>query len=165
LVPATKLSMWWPNNTYSSLAHRSYIKEFHPKEGTWEGAEQMLKSACRICPVTNIFCCFFHRVDAKLPVFRDYTDKKKIKFSSYTYKEIHSGAVAKSYLRKGFEIYEEMRNYFTIYALIIYDFATGFPYIYGKFDFRFYRCTVPFFLYTIVQNISFWAGAQTPWHY
>ncbi len=40
--------------------------------------------------------------------------KNKIKFSSYTYKEIQSGAVSKSYMRKGF-IYEEMRKYFPIY--------------------------------------------------
>jgi hypothetical protein len=31
------------------------------------------------------------------------------------YKEIQSGAVAKSYVRKGFLIYEEMRKYFPIY--------------------------------------------------
>ncbi len=30
------------------------------------------------------------------------------------YKEIQSGAVAKSYMRKGFVIYEEMRKYFPI---------------------------------------------------
>jgi hypothetical protein len=52
--------------------------------------------------------------------------KKKLKFSSYInnkkeneifliYKEIPSGAVAKSYMRKGFLIYEEMRKYFPIY--------------------------------------------------
>jgi hypothetical protein len=39
--------------------------------------------------------------------------KKKIKFSSYM--EIQSGAVAKSYIRKGFLIYEEMLKYFPIY--------------------------------------------------
>jgi hypothetical protein len=44
-----------------------------------------------------------------------YTDKKKIKFSSYMYKEIQSGAVAKSDIRKGFLIDEEMRKYFPIY--------------------------------------------------
>jgi hypothetical protein len=43
------------------------------------------------------------------------TDKKKFKFSSYTYKEIQNGAVAKSYMRKGFLIYEEIRKYLTIY--------------------------------------------------
>jgi hypothetical protein len=51
----------------------------------------------------------------------------KIKFSSYTYKEIQSGAVAKSYMRKGFLIYEEMRN-ISLYMrrpLVIYDFATA----------------------------------------
>jgi hypothetical protein len=36
-----------------------------------------------------------------------YTDKKKSIF--LIYKKIPSGAVAKSYMRKGFLIYEEMR--------------------------------------------------------
>jgi hypothetical protein len=36
------------------------------------------------------------------------SDKKEEK-NSLTYKEIQSGAVAKSYMRKGFLIYEEMR--------------------------------------------------------
>jgi hypothetical protein len=39
--------------------------------------------------------------------------KKKIKFSSYIRE--FSGVVAKSYMRKGFLIYEEMRKYFSIY--------------------------------------------------
>jgi hypothetical protein len=38
---------------------------------------------------------------------------KKIKFSSYIRK--FSGAVAKSYIRKGFLKYEEMSKYFPIY--------------------------------------------------
>jgi hypothetical protein len=37
--------------------------------------------------------------------------KKKIKFSSYK-RKIQSGTVAKSYMRKGFLIYEEMRKIF-----------------------------------------------------
>ncbi len=40
-----------------------------------------------------------------------YTDKKKI----LIYKEIQMGSGAKSYMRKGFPIYEEMRKFFTIY--------------------------------------------------
>jgi hypothetical protein len=39
---------------------------------------------------------------------------KKIKFSSYI-KKIQSGAVEKSYMRKGFLIYEEMRKYLVIF--------------------------------------------------
>jgi hypothetical protein len=39
--------------------------------------------------------------------------KKKIKFSSYIRK--FRGEVAKSYMRKGFLIYEEMRKCFPIY--------------------------------------------------
>jgi hypothetical protein len=45
---------------------------------------------------------------------RDYTDKKEKKIF-LIYKEIQIGAVAKLYLRKGFIIYEEMRNYFPIH--------------------------------------------------
>jgi len=42
------------------------------------------------------------------------TDKKEKKIY-LIYKEIQSGAVAKSYMRKGFLIYEERRKYFPIY--------------------------------------------------
>ncbi len=54
-------------------------------------------------------------------------DKKENKIF-LKYKEIQSGAVAKSYMRKGFLIYEEMRKYFPIYeeaVIVIYDFATA----------------------------------------
>jgi hypothetical protein len=43
-----------------------------------------------------------------------YTDKKE-NLIFLIYKEIQSGAVTKSYMRKGFLIYEEMRKYFPIY--------------------------------------------------
>jgi hypothetical protein len=43
------------------------------------------------------------------------TERKENKIFSYIYKEIQSGAVAKSYMRKGFLIYEEMCKYFLIY--------------------------------------------------
>jgi hypothetical protein len=49
--------------------------------------------------------------------------------SNLIYKEIQSGSVAKSYMRKGFLIYEEMRKYFPIYeeavSHTVYDFATA----------------------------------------
>jgi hypothetical protein len=47
--------------------------------------------------------------------------------------EIQSGAVAKSYTRKGFLIYEEMGKYFPIYKEAV-------SHIWGKFDFLFYQC-------------------------
>jgi hypothetical protein len=52
--------------------------------------------------------------------------KKKINFFPI-YKEIQSGAVAQSYMRKGFPIYEEMRNIspYIRRPLVIYDFATA----------------------------------------
>jgi hypothetical protein len=40
-----------------------------------------------------------------------YTDKKEKKI----FLKIQNGAVAKSYMRKSFIIYEEMRKYLTIY--------------------------------------------------
>jgi hypothetical protein len=43
-----------------------------------------------------------------------YTDKNENKIF-LIYSEIQSGAVAKSYMRKGFLIYEEMRKHFPIY--------------------------------------------------
>ncbi len=43
-----------------------------------------------------------------------YTDKKENQIF-LIYKEIESGAVAKSYMKKGFLIYEEMRKYFPKY--------------------------------------------------
>ncbi len=44
----------------------------------------------------------------------------------FIYKEIPMGEVAKSYMSKGFLIYEKKRTYLVIYeeALVIYDFAT-----------------------------------------
>ncbi len=60
------------------------------------------------------------------------------------YKEIQNGAVAKSYIRKGFLICEERANIMSYMRrpLVIYDFATA-PFrisLYrGKFDFLFYQ--------------------------
>jgi hypothetical protein len=57
-----------------------------------------------------------------------YTDKKENQFF-LIFKEIQSGAVAKSFMRKVFLMYEEMRKYFPIYCmrmpLVINDFATA----------------------------------------
>jgi hypothetical protein len=51
------------------------------------------------------------------------TDKKG-KEIFLIYKEFQIGAVSKSYMRKGFLIYEEMRKYLTMRRLlVIYDFA------------------------------------------
>jgi hypothetical protein len=44
--------------------------------------------------------------------------KKQRKFSSYI-RKLQMGSVAKSYMRKGFLIYEEMRKYVTIYEEVI----------------------------------------------
>jgi hypothetical protein len=46
-------------------------------------------------------------------LFSTYTDKKENQIF-LIYQEIQSGAVAKSYMRKGFLIYEGMRKYFPI---------------------------------------------------
>jgi hypothetical protein len=54
------------------------------------------------------------------------------------------GSGAKSYMRKGFLIYEEMAKYMRR-PLVIYDFAPDpieFPYKKGKFYFIFYQCGI-----------------------
>jgi hypothetical protein len=58
-----------------------------------------------------------------------YTDKKESQIL-LIYKEIQNGAVAKSYMRKGFLIYEEMPKYLNHEdslrrPLDIYEFATA----------------------------------------
>ncbi len=57
------------------------------------------------------------------------------------------GSGAKSYMRKGFLIFEEMHKYFhhiwVRRSLVIYDFAPDpyeFPYMWGKLNFLFYQC-------------------------
>jgi hypothetical protein len=47
-------------------------------------------------------------------IYTRHTDKKEKKMF-LIYKEIQSGTVAKSFMRKGFLIYEEMRKYFPMY--------------------------------------------------
>ncbi len=47
-----------------------------------------------------------------------YTDKKENQIF-LIYREIQSGAVAKSYMLKGFLIYEEMPKYFPIYEEVV----------------------------------------------
>jgi hypothetical protein len=57
---------------------------------------------------------------------QNITDKKESKIF-LIYSEIQNGAVAKSYMRLGFLIYEEMRKYSPHLGrpLVIYDFATA----------------------------------------
>ncbi len=58
----------------------------------------------------NIRNSFFERRD------RAYTDKIENNiFSHIQYKEIQIGSGPKSYVKKGFLIYEEMRKFFTTY--------------------------------------------------
>ncbi len=54
-----------------------------------------------------------------------------------------SSTVAKSYMRKGFLLYEEKRKYFPKYeeaVMTLQLLHSLFPYIWGKFDFLFYQC-------------------------
>ncbi len=60
----------------------------------------------------------------------------------------YSAAVAKSYTRKGFLIYDEMRKYLVVYtawvSLAIFDFATapfGISLYMEKILFLFYQCS------------------------
>jgi hypothetical protein len=80
-------------------------------------------------------------------MYPEYTDKNENKIF-LIYKEIQMEAVSKSYMRKGFLIYEEKLNYIVIYEdlrrpLVIYDFATAPFWIFlymRKILFSFYQC-------------------------
>ncbi len=61
----------------------------------------------------TVLCSWGRKADY-LPTSLLYTDKKEKKIF-LIYKEIQSGAVAKSNMRKDFLIYEKMRKFFPIY--------------------------------------------------
>ncbi len=67
------------------------------------------------------------------------------------------GSVAKSCMRKGFLIYEEMRKYLTIYeeTLVIYDFATA------PFWILIYEENFLFFLSVYARRLRWELCAQT----
>jgi hypothetical protein len=65
----------------------------------------------RYCVDKKIQEIHFHLVGK---IIKTYTDKKENQIF-LIYKEIKNGAVAKSYMRKGFLIFEEMRKYLIIY--------------------------------------------------
>ncbi len=72
--------------------------------------EKFLKMSkrCKLCGMAiNLW-------NTVMPLCYTYTHKKENKIF-LIYREIQSGAVAKSYMRKGFLIYEEMRKYFPNY--------------------------------------------------
>ncbi len=73
-----------------------------------------------------------------------HADKKENKIF-LIYKEIQSGAVAKSYLRKGFLIYEEMRKYLVMYEEAISHICNR-----SLLDFLIYEGNL--FLFFIVQG-------------
>jgi hypothetical protein len=80
-------------------------------------------------PNSDNFSNFMRRLPFALASMPSSTlIKKKMKFSLYI-KGIQMGAVAKSYMRKGFLIYEEIRKYLTIHSmrrpLVISDFGTA----------------------------------------
>jgi hypothetical protein len=66
--------------------------------------------------------CLFSRAMVRIPqthspievIVTRYTDKKEER-TFLKYREIQSGAVAKSYIRNGFLKYDEMQKYFPIY--------------------------------------------------
>jgi hypothetical protein len=62
----------------------------------------------------TIYSDFLRYLLLAIDIAACYTDKKENQIF-LIYREIQSGAVAKSYMRKGFLIYEEMGKYFPIY--------------------------------------------------
>ncbi len=75
-------------------------------------------------------------VNNALLSFRKCTDQKEKKIF-LIYKEIQMGAVAKSYMKKGFLKYEEMRKYLVIYEeavshMTLQTLPSGFRYMYMR---------------------------------
>jgi hypothetical protein len=71
---------------------------------------QWLNYTTHLC-YFNILVTYSHCLS---PADHHQTDKKENRML-LIFEEIQSGAVAKSYMRKGFLIYEKMRKYFPIY--------------------------------------------------
>jgi hypothetical protein len=63
---------------------------------------------CTVSIKKSLFAIYVQNVQGH------YTDKKENEIF-LIYKEIQMGSVAKSYMRKGFLIYDEMRKYLTIF--------------------------------------------------
>ncbi len=73
------------------------------------------------------------------------------------YKEIQGGAVAKSYMRKGFLIYEEMHKYFLICEEAVKSYMT-LQLLHSEFYILFYQCSVysfPFYSRLVSQQIDY----------
>jgi hypothetical protein len=87
----------------------------------------MIKIHCCLPYLIKLFFFqrFFSSTIVRLGIFLLTLIKKKTKFPSY--KEIQMGLGAKSYMMKGFLIYEEMHKYFhhafMRRSLVLYDFA------------------------------------------
>ncbi len=77
--------------------------------------------------------------------------KKEIKFSSYIYKEIQNGAVAKSYMTNGLLIYGEI---FARFHMTLQLLHSEFPYIWGKLYFRFLSVYFIISPYLYIQKIK-----------
>ncbi len=85
--------------------------EFNSRSAVPDGSVQL---SCIQRPVPLL-------VQVVTNLYTGHTDKKENQIF-LVYKEIQSGAVAKSYIRKGFLIYEEMRKYFPIYEEAVSHF-------------------------------------------
>ncbi len=81
-----------------------------------------------------------------------YTDKKENTIF-LIYKEIQMGAVAKSYMRKGFLIYEDMRKY-----LVIYEEAVSHIWLCNRslLDFLIYEENFVFFFISVEFGSACW---------
>ncbi len=73
----------------------------------WASYQEYLQ----ICGSANPLICSYFSISEEIRVSAFFTDKKENQIF-LIYKEIQNGAVSKSYMRKGFLIYEEMQKIF-----------------------------------------------------
>jgi hypothetical protein len=87
--PYSTSTSWQLYSLKENLPEPIVMKQFHPKEGAWEGAEPQLTHLATFAQVINIFLlplfCFSHREHTKPPVFREGT-----LFPSFVYTKVPS---------------------------------------------------------------------------
>ncbi len=106
------LKWTWPRGIYSSAP-----SDVFTKSQVREKYKRMISTKTHAKLSLSVGLAFtFHWAVLVLPMpnILLYTDKKENQIF-LIYKEIQSEAVAKSYMRKGFLIYEKMHKYFLIY--------------------------------------------------
>ncbi len=126
-----------------------------PPSGTWRASPRRWgwTGACRQSSGASAQRCvpagWFSSYCTKETVWWCYSDKKENKIF-LIYKEIQSGAVAKSDMRKGFTTYEEMRKYFPYEEVVSHIWFCNWSIL----NFLIYEANLIFFFIRVLNDGS-----------